>query len=84
MKVKNQTISPQTPVFTDDLVDAVCFCHAGLAQDALYSSDHYLNVIMNILFGYLGPTQRQEVEKYLAGKEYIPPVKLVLPNDERV
>ena len=50
MKVKNQTISPQTPVFTDDLVDAVCFCHAGLAQDAPYSSDHYLNVIMNIQY----------------------------------
>ena len=61
-----------------DLLDAVCLCHAGLAQDSPESPDFYLNQIMNMLFGYLSSEQKQEVEVYLAEKKYLPPVDLIL------
>ena len=61
-----------------DLLDAVCLCHAGLAQDSPESPDFYLNQIMNLLFGYLSSAQKQEVEVYLAEKKYLPPVDLIL------
>ena len=61
-----------------DLLDAVCLCHAGLAQDSPESPDFYLNQIMNLLFGYLSSEQKQEVEVYLAEKKYLPPVDLIL------
>ena len=80
----NSQSVPQTPVFSDDLVDAVCFCNAGLAQDAPYPPQHYLNVVLNILFAYLGPNQRAEVEEFLAEKKYFPPIDLALPHNAKV
>ena len=59
-----------------DLIDAVCMCHAGLAQDSPYDEKHYLNLVLNILFGYLTKDQRAEVEVYLAEKKYLPPVNI--------
>jgi len=59
-----------------DLIDAVCMCHAGLAQDSPYDEKHYLNLVLNILFGYLTKDQRTEVEEYLAEKKYLPPVNI--------
>ena len=61
-----------------DLIDAVCMCHAGLAQDSPYDEKHYLNLVLNILFGYLTKDQRIEIEEYLAEKKYLPPVDLIL------
>ena len=59
-----------------DLLDAVCMCHAGLAQDSPYDEKHYLNVVLNIFFGYLTKDQRAEIEEYLAEKKYLPPVNI--------
>tara|TARA_B100001778_G_C18493523_1_gene586154 strand:+ start:204 stop:425 length:222 start_codon:yes stop_codon:yes gene_type:complete len=55
-----------------DLIDAVCFCYAGLAQDKPYDETHYLNATLNILYGYLDNDQRKEVDEYLAEKKYLP------------
>ena len=72
---------PMTLVFTEDLFDAVCLCHAGLAQDSPEQPRHYLMQVMNMLFGYLSTAQRQAVEVYLAEKKYLPPLKLIDPNE---
>ena len=63
-------------VFDYDLIDAVCMCHAGLAQDSPYDERHYLNLVLNMLFGYLTSEQKAEVEEYLAEKKYLPPVNI--------
>jgi len=61
-----------------DVLDVVCLCHAALAQDSPEVPTFYINQIMNLMFGYLTPEQRQEVEVYLAEKKYLPEVKIEL------
>ena len=61
-----------------DVLDVVLLCHAGLAQDSPELPTYYLNQILNIMFGYLCPDQRKEVEVYLAEKKYLPDVKIEL------
>ena len=63
-----------------DVLDVVLLCHAALAQDSPELPTHYLNQVLNIMFGYMSTDQRQEVEVYLAEKKYLPPLKLHLPN----
>jgi len=63
-----------------DVLDVVLLCHAALAQDSPKLPSFYLNQILNIMFGYLCPEQRKEVEVYLAEKKYLPPLKLHRPN----
>ena len=67
-----------TEVFNHDLLDAVCICHAGLAQDSPEDERFYLNQVLSLLFAYLTREQRAEVEVYLAEKKYLPPVNLIL------
>ncbi len=67
-----------TEVFNHDLMDAVCICHAGLAQDSPEDERFYLNQLLSLLFAYLTREQRAEVEVYLAEKKYLPPVNLIL------
>jgi len=64
-----------------DAIDVVCLCHAGMAQDAPNPPKFYLNQILNLMFGYLSVEGRKEVEEYLAEKKYLPPLKLVAPNE---
>ena len=59
-----------------DILDVVQLCHAALAQDSPETPTFYINQIMNLMFGYLSPAQRQEVEVYLAEKKYLPDVKI--------
>lgn len=59
-----------------DILDVVLLCHAALAQDSPEVPTFYLNQILNLMFGYLTPDQRQEVEVYLAEKKYLPDVKI--------
>tara|TARA_Y100000401_G_scaffold31316_1_gene22881 strand:+ start:1865 stop:2080 length:216 start_codon:yes stop_codon:yes gene_type:complete len=61
-----------------DVIDVVFLCHAGLAQDSPELPTHYLNQILNIMFGYLTLDQRKEVEEYLAEKKYLPEIKIEL------
>ena len=59
-----------------DALEVVLLCHAALAQDSPEDAEFYLNQILNLMFGYLNPTQRKEVEEYLAEKKYLPEVKI--------
>ena len=59
-----------------DALDVVLLCHAALAQDSPETPTFYLNQILNLMFGYLSPSQREEVEVYLAEKKYLPDVKI--------
>jgi hypothetical protein len=59
-----------------DILDVVLLCHAALAQDSPETPEHYLNQILNLMFGYLSVEQRKEVEFYLAEKKYLPEVKI--------
>ena len=72
------TKSEYTTVFTEDMIDMAKLCHAGLAQDSPEDPYHYLNQLLNYVTGYLSLSQRQIIEKYLAEKEYLPPLKLIL------
>lgn len=65
-------------VFTDDLVDSVCYCYAGLAGDSPFPESHYLNSVLNMLYGYLNTEQREYVEKYLSEKKYKTPVDIII------
>ena len=59
-----------------DILDVVLLCHAALAQDSPELPTFYLNQILNLMFGYLSTSQREEVEVYLAEKKYLPDVKI--------
>jgi len=66
----------------EDVFDVVCLCHAALAQDSPEPSTFYLNQILNLMFGYLPPAKRKEIEVYLAEKKYLPDVKIeIIKND---
>lgn len=67
------TKDSMTLVFDDDLLEAVCLCHAALAQDSPQDERFYLNQILGFMFGYLSQNSRRKVEKYLAEKEYLGP-----------
>ena len=70
------------PLINDyDVLDVVLLCHAALAQDSPKDKQFYLNQILNLMFGYLTIEGRKEVEEYLAQKKYLPPLKLVAPNE---
>ena len=74
------TQSDYTTVFSEDLLDAVKLCHAGLAQDSPKMPKEYLNELLNLLFGYMPVGDRAEIATYLAEKSYLPPLKLIDPN----
>jgi len=59
-----------------DALDVVLLCHAALAQDSPEAPTFYINQILNLMFGYLTTSQREEIEVYLAEKKYLPDVKI--------
>ena len=69
--------SDYTIVFTEDLYDIVCLCHAALAQDSPESPYTYLNAILGMAQGPLPRSYRDKVETYLAEKKYLRPVEIV-------
>ena len=75
------TQSDYINVFREDLLDAVKLCHAGLAQDSPKMPKEYLNELLNLMFGYLPVSDRKEIDTYLAEKSYLPPLKLIDPNE---
>ena len=77
------TKSDYTMVFSEDMLDMAKLCQAGLAQDSPEDPYYYLNQLLNYVTGYLSRKQREDIEVYLAEKEYLPPVKL-LANDGTV
>ena len=75
---QNQSQSDYVTMFTEDLLDAICLCNAGLTQDAPEQPSYYLNQVLNYLHGYLPVSKRVLVDEYLAEKKYYPPVNLIL------
>ena len=71
------TQSEYTMVFHEDMLDMAKLCQAALAQDSPESPYHYLNQLLNYTTGYLSRSQRDQIEVYLAEKEYLPTVKLL-------
>jgi hypothetical protein len=61
-----------------DLLDIICLCHAGLAQDSPEIPEIYLTKILGLAQGYLPADQLKQVDEYLAEKKYLPPVNLIL------
>ena len=64
-----------------DLLEIVLLCQAALAQDSPEPPKYYINQILGYAMGPLPRGYRPRVEKYLAEKEYLPPLKLVTPNE---
>ena len=64
-----------------DLLEIVLLCQAALAQDSPEPPKYYINQILGYAMGPLPRGYRPRVEKYLAEKEYLPPLKLVAPNE---
>ena len=64
-----------------DLLEIVLLCQAALAQDSPEPPRYYINQILGYAMGPLPRGYRPRVEKYLAEKEYLPPLKLVAPNE---
>ena len=71
------TQSEYTTVFHEDMLEMAKLCHAALAQDSPESPYYYLNQLLNYTTGYLSRTQRDQIELYLAEKDYLPPVQLL-------
>ena len=67
------TQSDYCSVFTEDILEIVCLCHAALAQDSPEPPTYYINQILNRSFGYLPVSKRSTVDEYLAEKKYLPP-----------
>ena len=64
-----------------DLLEIVLLCQAALAQDSPEPPRYYINQILGYAMGPLPRGYRPRVEKYLAEKEYLPPLKLIAPNE---
>ena len=65
-------------VYYDDVTELLMTCHAALAQDSPNTPEFYINQILGLVFGYADSKQKERIEVYLAEKEYLPPVDLIL------
>ena len=73
------TIPDSVSVNSEDLLEIVLLCQAALAQDSPEPPKYYINQILGYAMGPLPRGMRPRVEKYLAEKEYLPPLKLIDP-----
>ena len=80
-KSSEPKIPDAVQVFSEDLLEIVLLCQAALAQDSPEPPKYYINQILGYAMGPLPRGYRPRVEKYLAEKEYLPPLKLVAPNE---
>ena len=78
MQTEDESFGDMTMVFQEDMRDMAKLCHAALAQDSPESPYHYLNQLLNYITGYLSRKDREAIETYLAEKEYLPPVNLII------
>ena len=67
------TMRDYTMLFHEDVLEMAKLCHAALAQDSPEPPTYYLNQLLNLTWGYLSRAQRDQIEVYLAEKEYLPP-----------
>lgn len=57
----------------EDNYEIVFLCHAAMAQDSPHPAEFYINQIMNYHFACLTSIQKEQLEKDLADKKYLPP-----------
>ena len=74
-------IPDEVKISSLDLLEIVLLCQAALAQDSPEPPKYYINQILGYAMGPLPRYYRPRVERYLAEKEYLPPLKLVKPNE---
>ena len=75
-----ESVPNEVKISSLDLLEIVLLCQAALAQDSPEPPKYYINQILGYAMGPLPRGYRPKVEKYLANKEYLPPLKLVAPN----
>ena len=61
-----------------DLQDAINALSVSLEEDAPAEPSFYFNMVRNLLWPYLTKDMRTRNVDYIADKEYLPPVNLVL------
>ena len=66
-----------TLVYTEDLFDIVCLCHAAMQKDAPQMPIDYIMQVLNIATGPLPRSYRDKIDEYLLEKKYLPPVEIV-------
>ena len=76
-----ESVPNEVKISSLDLLEIVLLCQAALAQDSPEPPRHYLNQILGYAMGPLPRGYRPKIEEYLAEKEYLPPLKLVAPNE---
>ena len=64
-----------------ELLDLVCRLLLAKKQDSPELPSFYVNEILGRLDAFKYPGMREEIEVYLAEKKYLPPLKLVRPNE---
>ena len=72
----SQNTNVSIPV--EDLYEIACACHAAMAQDSPYSSEHYFTTVLGLAMGPMPRAERNRLEVFLAEKEYLPPVSIEL------
>jgi len=76
-----ENVPNEVKISSLDLLEIVLLCQAALAQDSPEPPKHYINQILGYAMGPLPRGYRPKVEEYLAEKKYLPPLKLVQPNE---
>ena len=76
-----ENVPNEVKISSLDLLEIVLLCKAALAQDSPEPPKHYINQILGYAMGPLPRGYRPKVEEYLAEKKYLPPLKLVAPNE---
>ena len=76
-----ENVPNEVKISSLDLLEIVLLCQAALAQDSPEPPKHYINQILGYAMGPLPRGYRPKVEEYLAEKKYLPPLKLVKPNE---
>ena len=72
------TKSDYCQVHREDMLDMAKLCQAALAQDSPELPYFYLNKLLGYVTGHLTRLQKDAIEEYLANKDYLPPVDLIL------
>ena len=72
------TKSDYCQVHREDMLDMAKLCHAALAQDSPELPHSYLNKLLGYVTAHLTRLQKDAIEEYLANKDYLPPVDIIL------
>tara|TARA_X000001382_G_scaffold90549_1_gene65145 strand:- start:431 stop:652 length:222 start_codon:yes stop_codon:yes gene_type:complete len=72
------TKSDYCQVHREDMLDMAKLCQAALAQDSPELPYSYLNKLLGYVTAHLTRMQKEQIEEYLANKDYLPPLNLIV------